>query len=178
MTCIVGAERPWGCEIAADGLTMGSEYQRCSGPGMEKVARRGKLLLAAAGSGHYCEALLTLVPPTPAPGDGIEWLGSVFTSALRDHFDDRELGFNHTQDTWWEGLAALNGRLYLLDDAGCVSRPATPVVAIGTAGPYAAGAVMAGASLRKAVGIAIKMDVTAGSPVRVMTQRRPASPLR
>ncbi len=174
MTAIVAVEREWGCEIAADGLTMGSEYQRCAGEGQEKIARRGKLILGAAGGGHFCEAVLLFDPPTPKPTDGIDWMRRVFAPALHDHLDERGLMLNDTQDTWWEGVAVLNGRVYLLDDAGCVNRPAHGVIGLGVAGPYAAGAVMAGASVREAIKIAVRMDITAGLPVRVLTQRIPA----
>ena len=174
MTCIVAVEYPWGCEVAADSLTTGSEYQRCSGPGMEKVARRGRFLLAAAGMGQFCEAMLLFDPPTPARADGIGFMRRQFIPALRDHFDEHGLPLeNDTQDTYWEGVVALNGRIYLLDDAGCVSVPAAGVVGLGMAGPYAAGAVLAGATPRQAVRIAARLDVTAGPPAYSLRQRRP-----
>lgn len=174
MTAIVGVEFEWGCEIAADSLTTGPENQRCSGPGMEKLVRRGSFILGAAGMGNFCETLLTFEPPRAARADGIDFMRRVFIPALRDHFDEFDLPLeNRTQDTYWEGIAALNGRVYLLDDAGGVSVPAGGVVGLGAAGAYAAGAVMAGATPRKAILIAAQLDVTAGPPAISLKQKLP-----
>jgi ATP-dependent protease HslVU (ClpYQ) peptidase subunit len=174
MTCVVGVEHPWGCELVADSQTTGGDSRPYRGRGMEKAVRRGRYLLAVAGISQFTEAFIRFQPPKPPVGAGVGFLRSEFVPALRRALrgDGLDLDNRDPEATVLEALIAVGGRLYLLDDGGGISVTDTGIYGIGGSSKYAVGALHAGASARDAVRIACELDVYTGLPVRRLTQSR------
>jgi hypothetical protein len=141
-----------------------------------KLVRRGRYILAAAGHGPFLASFSAFRPPEPSKRSRMAFMRDVFLPALRRHMleDDLHLDSSSTTDTVFEGLVALNGRLYLISDSGDVNRSSTGVYGLGSGAPFAMGAVMAHATTAAAVRIAASIDVWTGGPVQTLRQLRPS----
>ncbi len=178
MTTIIAIQTDEGATFWADGLTVGEAWRPFRGEGMEKVWRRGEYLLAAAGQGPIVEAFIAWAPP-PYVRDhrpAYRFMREDFVASLREHLARFDLALdNDTDETKFEGLVAVGGRVYQLDDAGGILVTEDGLYGIGNGAPYALGALAAGAEPQKAVEIAARFDLFTGPPFLTAQQRRVVS---
>lgn len=132
-----------GRQIASDGLmTYGRERAPQS---IKKITARNGRIIAAAG----CRLFDTL----------IEW--------IEEGADPNSVPKIEDEDSWMLLVIEPDGRMRTYHSKAPYSAEAFPPFAMGCGAPYAMGAMLAGASARRAVEIACELDVYCGGEIVV-----------
>lgn len=173
MTTIVGIQKDDHCLIASDSQTTsgGRQYIHAK---VQKVIERGSYLIAAAGDAAACDFVMFAWKPPVATKvkDTYQFMVTKFAPTLRKNLKDE--GFPIGEDKFeFQLLVSLRGEVFEIADDFAVILRGDGLYSIGSGGPYALGALYAGASYKKAIEIAAKNDIYTGLPAVMHKQDKP-----
>jgi ATP-dependent protease HslVU (ClpYQ) peptidase subunit len=187
MTTLIAVQHEDWCLIAGDSQTTSYHLSADCSP-MGKIARNGKYLVAAAGLVRGMNLIQhAFNPPAPPKSNLDKFMVNVFVPALRKCFqaagyDMKDDGDVAQHDN--EFIVAVNGVLYLIDEAYGVERTSNRVYVTGSGMELALGAAdalnvaevddweEAVEVVERAVQTAIKYDIYSGGAVQFALQDR------
>ena len=176
MTTIIGIEYDDKSVVIADSRVTGDDGRIYSHPTMRKIAKRGALLVAGAGEVAPCDIAQNIwVPPVFSAKDKKDAYRYMVTKAmpsLRKCLIDN--GYNFEEDKKdgmrFQFLMAIGGELFDIDEDLTVIKSDDNFYSIGSGGPYALGALFAGAEPIKAMEIAAKLSAYTSPPFYIEEQ--------
>lgn len=176
MTTIIGIEYNNKSVVLADSRVTGDDGRIYSHPVMKKIAKRGAFIIAGAGEVAACDIAQNIwVPPTFTAKDKKDIYRFMITKAmpsLRKCLVDN--GYNFESDKKegmrFQFLIAVGGELFDIDEDLTVMKSDDNVYSIGSGGPYALGALYAGAEPMKAMEIAAKVSAYTFPPFYIEEQ--------
>jgi len=187
MTTLIAVQHEDWCLIAGDSQTTSYHLSADCSP-MGKIATNGKYLVAAAGLVRGMNLIQHAFTPPRAPKNNLDkFMVNKFLPALRSCFiksgyDMKDDGDVAQHDN--EFMIAVNGTIYLIDEAYGIERTANKIYVTGTGMELALGAAhalglqdvddweIAVEIIEEAVKTAIKYDVYSGGLVQVALQDR------
>jgi ATP-dependent protease HslVU (ClpYQ) peptidase subunit len=185
MTTLIAVQHEDWCLIAGDSQTTSYHLSADCSP-MGKIAQNGKYLVAAAGLVRGMNLIQHAFNPPPPPKSNLDrFMVNVFVPALRKCFqaagyDMKDDGDVAQHDN--EFIVAVNGVLYLIDEAYGVERTSNRVYVTGSGMELALGAAdalnvadvddweEAVEVVERAVQTAIKYDIYSGGAVQFALQ--------
>lgn len=185
MTTLIAVQHEDWCLIAGDSQTTSYHLSADCSP-MGKIAQNGKYLVAAAGLVRGMNLIQhAFNPPAPPKSNLDKFMVNVFVPALRKCFqaagyDMKDDGDVAQHDN--EFIVAVNGVLYLIDEAYGVERTSNRVYVTGSGMELALGAAdalnvaevddwkEAVEVVERAVQTAIKYDIYSGGAVQFALQ--------
>ena len=136
---------------------------------MAKITKRGKFLIAGAGTTQPCDIVQHVWrPPTPTPAaykDLYHYMIAEVVPSIRatlsvnGYVPDKE-----SEEPDFIFLIAIGGTIFELDDTLSVLLRDDGIYGIGSGSAYAIGALQAGANWRQAMNIAAKNNVFTAPP--------------
>lgn len=168
MTTIIGIQADDHCLIAADSRTTSDGGRPYSHPQVAKVTKRGKFIIAGAGTVMPCDTIQHIWKPPAVPAnkkDMYHFMVTDVAPSIRNCLKDN--GYERSKDSDdydFLFLIALNGVIYEMDDSYAVYLRDDGFYGIGSGSSYAIGALQHGADWRKALQIAAKNDVYTAPP--------------
>jgi len=169
VTTIIGIQAQEGCLLVADSRITDDSGRTYTHPTVTKITKRGKYLIAGAGTTQPCDIIQhAWKPPTPTPASYKDlyhfMIADVVPSmkvalAVNGYQPDKE-----STEPDFIFLIALGGVIFELDDSLSVLMRDDGIYGIGSGSPYAIGALHAGANWRKAMQIAAKNNVFTAPP--------------
>jgi len=169
VTTILGIQKPDHCLLIADSRVTDDSGRTYSHQAMTKITKRGKYLIAGAGTTQPCDIIQHIwKPPTPTPNSYKDlyhfMIAEVATSmrlalSMNGYTPDKE---NDEPDFIF--LIALGGVIFVLDDSLSVLMRDDGIYGIGSGSPYAIGALQAGATWKQSMQIAAKNNVFTAPP--------------
>jgi ATP-dependent protease HslVU (ClpYQ) peptidase subunit len=177
MTTILGIEYGDKSVVIADSRVTGDDGRIYSHPVMRKIATRGALIIAGAGEVAPCDIAQNIwVPPVFSAKDKKDAYRYMVTKAmpsLRKCLTDN--GYNFEEADKKDGmrfqfLISVGGELFDIDEELTVIKSDENLYAIGSGGPYALGALYAGAEPLKAMEIAAQLSAYTSPPFYVEEQ--------
>lgn len=178
MTTIIGIEYDDKSIIIADSRVTGDDGRIYSHPIMRKIAKRGAILIAGAGEVAPCDVAQNIwTPPTFTTKDAKEPYRYLVTKAMPSLRKCLvENGYNFEEDkkdgTRFQFLMAVGGELFDIDEELTVIKSDDNMYAIGSGGPYALGALYAGAEPMKAMNIAARVSAYTFPPFYIEEQSK------
>lgn len=185
MTTLIAVQHEDWCLIAGDSQTTSYHLSADCSP-MGKIAQNGKYLVAAAGLVRGMNLIQhAFAPPAPPKSNLDKFMVNVFVPALRKCFQSAGYDMKDDGDVAQhdnEFIVAVNGVLYLIDEAYGVERTSNRVYVTGSGMELALGAADAlGVSevddweeavevVERAVQTAIKYDIYSGGAVQFALQ--------
>lgn len=178
MTTIIGIEYDDKSVVIADSRVTGDDGRIYSHPVMRKIAKRGALLIAGAGEVAPCDTAQNIwVPPAFTAKDKKDTYRYMVTKAmpsLRKCLIDN--GYNFDEDKKdgmrFQFLMAVGGEMFDIDEELTVIKSDDRFYSIGSGGPYALGALYAGAEPMKAMEIAAKLSAYTSPPFYIEEQHK------
>lgn len=176
MTTIIGIQEPDGCLIAADSRTTTEKGRPYTHPITTKITKRGKFLIAGAGTTQPCDIVQHIWKPPTIPAntkDMYHFMITTIIPSMRECLKDN--GFipsTDSDDYDFLFLIAVNGTIYEVDDSYSVLMRDDGLYGIGSGSPYAVGALAANANWKKAMQVAAKNDVYTAPPFIVHRQEK------
>lgn len=176
MTTIIGIQEHDGCIIAADSRTTTEKGRPYSHPITTKITKRGKFLIAGAGTTQPCDIVQHIWKPPAIPTntkDVYHFMITTVIPSMRECLRDN--GFVHDEKTdeyEFLFLMAVNGTIYEVDDSYSVFLRDDGIYGLGSGSSYAIGAIASGANWKKALQIAAKNDVYTAPPFVVHRQEK------
>lgn len=176
MTTIIGIEYNDKSIIIADSRVTGDDGRIYSHPIMRKIAKRGAILIAGAGEVAPCDVAQNIwTPPTFTTKDAKEPYRYLVTKAMPSLRKCLvENGYNFEEDkkdgARFQFLMAVGGELFDIDEELTVIKSDDNMYAIGSGGPYALGALYAGADPMKAMEIAAQVSAYTFPPFYIEEQ--------
>ena len=177
MTTIIGLQKPNQCLLVADSRVTDDSGRTYSHPTVSKITKRGKYLIAGAGTTQPCDIVQHVWrPPTPTPTSYKDlyhfMIADVAPSirtvlAANGYHPDKD---NDEPDFIF--LIALGGTIFELDDSLSVLMRDDGIYGIGSGSSYAIGALQAGATWKQAMNIAAKNNVFTAPPYITYRQTR------
>jgi ATP-dependent protease HslVU (ClpYQ) peptidase subunit len=176
MTTIIGIEYNDKSVIVADSRVTGDDGRIYSHPVMRKIAVRGPILIAGAGEVAPCDIAQNIwVPPAftaKDKKDAYRYLVTKAMPSLRKCLIEN--GYNFEEDkkdgTRFQFLIAVGGEMFDIDEELTVMKSDDNLYSIGSGGPYALGALYAGAEPIKAMEIAAKLSAYTSPPFYIEEQ--------
>lgn len=176
MTTIIGIEYNDKSVVIADSRVTGDDGRIYSHPTMRKITKRGALLVAGAGEVAPCDIAQNIwIPPVFSAKDKKDAYRYMVTKAmpsLRKCLTDN--GYNFEEDKKdgmrFQFLMAIGGELFDIDEDLTVIKSDDNFYSIGSGGPYALGALFAGAEPIKAMEIAAKLSAYTSPPFYIEEQ--------
>lgn len=166
MTTVVGVQYKNGFVLAADSQITDGDRPYIS-PDVPKIAQVGEYVIAGAGVSRYCDIVLYgWKPPVYDGTDEYTFMVSRFIPELRKIHE--ETGYTLKDEDSFQFVVGLNNKLYHITEDYSVIRTNTNVYGVGSGSPYAIGALFAGADIREAVKIAIKLDINSGGKIQIV----------
>lgn len=163
MTTIVGVETKNGFTIAADSQTTEGERAWIS-KDTKKITEVGEYVIAGAGVSNLCDvALYGWQPPEYDGTDLYTFMVSVFIPALRGLHTDVP---KETDGASF--LVGINSKLFYIGEDYAVLRTNTGLYGIGSGANWAIGAISAGATIKEAMKIAVKLDINSSAPIQIV----------
>ena len=170
MTTIIGIEYPDRALIVADSRVTDDTGRIYAHKMMKKVAQRGALLIAGAGEVAPCDIAQNIwVPPQFTAKDKKDVYRFMITKvmpSLRKCLIDN--GYNFEEDKKdgmrFQFLISVGGEIFDIDEDLSVMKSDDNFYAIGSGGPYALGALYAGADPEVAMDIASKVSAYSAPP--------------
>lgn len=160
MTTIIAIETPNGVKIACDSMATGNDVVQLEQP---KVFENCGVTYGVAGTVRILNELRYAKLPIPEYRmDLDQWMTRALIPALRQLISD--IGEEKNDDGEYELhiLAAMYGRVYEITGDLAWIRNSSGIYAAGSGGPFALGAISAGASIEQAIEIAAKHDPYTG----------------
>jgi ATP-dependent protease HslVU (ClpYQ) peptidase subunit len=178
MTTIIGIEYDDKSIVIADSRVTGDDGRIYSHPVMRKIAKRGALLIAGAGEVAPCDIAQNIwVPPVFSAKDKKDTYRYMLTKAmpsLRKCLTEN--GYNFEEDkkdgTRFQFLIAVGGEMFDIDEELTVMKSDDRLYSIGSGGPYALGALYAGAEPMMAMEIAAKLSAYTSPPFYIEEQHK------
>jgi ATP-dependent protease HslVU (ClpYQ) peptidase subunit len=187
MTTLIAVQHEDWCIIAGDSQTTSYHLSADCSP-MGKIAQNGKYLVAAAGLVRGMNLIQhAFIPPKPVKSNLDKFMVTKFLPALRRSFitsgyDMKDDGDVAQHDN--EFLVAVNGTVYLIDEAYGIERTSNKIYVTGSGMELALGAAdalglqqeddwqIAIEIVERAVRTAMKYDIYSGGSVQVALQDR------
>lgn len=177
MTTILGIQKKDHCLIIADSRVTDDDGRIYTHPRMAKITKRGKFLIAGAGTTQPCDIIQHMwrppTPPTMAYKDLYHYvIESVVPSmrtalAVNGYQPDKE-----NNDADFIFLIALGGMIFEIDDSLSVLLRDDGIYGIGSGSAYALGALHAGANWRQAMHVAAKNNIFTAAPFITFKQSK------
>jgi ATP-dependent protease HslVU (ClpYQ) peptidase subunit len=170
MTTIIGIEYPNHSVIVADSRVTDDAGRIYAHKVMKKIAQRGALLIAGAGEVAPCDIAQNIwVPPTFTAKDKKDVYRFMITKvmpSLRKCLVDNGYSFEEDKKDGmrFQFLISVGGEIFDIDEDLSVMKSDDNFYAIGSGGPYALGALYAGAEPEKAMEIASKVSAYSAPP--------------
>jgi ATP-dependent protease HslVU (ClpYQ) peptidase subunit len=169
MTTIIGLQEKDHALLIADSRITDDGGRTYTHPTVTKITKRGKYLIAGAGSTQPCDIIQHMWKPptvtTAANKDLYHFMIAEVVTSMRmaltayGYKPDTESG-----ESDFLFLIALNGTIFELDDTLSVLMRDDGIYGIGSGAAYAIGALQAGANWRKAMQIAAKNNIHTAAP--------------
>jgi len=169
MTTIIGLQAKTSCLLVADSRVTDDSGRTYTHPTMAKITKRGKFLIAGAGTTQPCDIVQHVWrPPTLTPAsykDLYHFMISDVVPSIRatlsanGYTPDKE-----SEEPDFIFLIAIGGTIFELDDTLSVLLRDDGIYGIGSGSAYAIGALQAGATWRQAMQIAAKNNVFTAPP--------------
>ena len=169
MTTIIGIQAKESCLLVADSRVTDDSGRTYTHPTMAKITKRGKFLIAGAGTTQPCDIVQHVWrPPTPTPAaykDLYHYMIAEVVPSIRatlsvnGYVPDKE-----SEEPDFIFLIAIGGTIFELDDTLSVLLRDDGIYGIGSGSAYAIGALQAGANWRQAMNIAAKNNVFTAPP--------------
>jgi ATP-dependent protease HslVU (ClpYQ) peptidase subunit len=176
MTTIIGLQYDDHCIIAADSRTTDDGGRPFSHPTVTKITKRGKYLIAGAGTTMPCDTIQHIwKPPTPPTSkkDLYHFMISEVVPSIRQCLKDSGYTPDKESDDYdFLFLIALHGTIFELDDSLSVYLRDDGIYGIGSGSSYAVGALHQGANWKKALQVAAKNDVYTAAPFIMHKQEK------
>lgn len=176
MTTIIGIQEHDGCIIAADSRTTTEKGRPYSHPIVTKITKRGKFLIAGAGTTQPCDIVQHIWKPPAIPAntkDTYHFMITTVIPSMRDCLKENGYVPSTDSDEYdFLFLMAVNGTIYEVDDTYSVFLRDDGIYGLGSGSSYAIGAIAAGANWKKALQIAAKNDVYTAPPFIVHRQEK------
>jgi ATP-dependent protease HslVU (ClpYQ) peptidase subunit len=176
VTTIIGIQEDNGCLIAADSRTTADGGRPFTHSAVTKITKRGKFLVAGAGSVMPCDTIQHLWKPPAVPNrkDLFGFIVQEVVPSMRQCL--KEAGYvqdKEDQDDGFQFLVAIHGVIYQIDDSYAAYMRDDGIYGIGSGSAYAIGALQAGATWRQAMQTAVKNDIYTQQPFIVQKQEKP-----
>jgi ATP-dependent protease HslVU (ClpYQ) peptidase subunit len=166
MTTVVGVQYKNGFVLAADSQITDGDRPFIS-PDVPKITEVNEYVLAGAGVSRYCDIILYgWKPPVYDGTDEYVFMVSKFIPEMRKAHE--ETGYTLKDDDSFQFIVGLNNSLFAITEDYSVIRTNTNVYGVGSGSLYAIGALFAGANIREAVKIAIKLDINSGGKIQIV----------
>ncbi len=170
MTTIIGVEHADKSVIVADSRITDDSGKVYSHPVMRKIAQRGALLIAGAGEVAPCDIAQNIWNPPAFTAkdkkDPYKFMIVKAMPSLRKCLTDN--GYNFDEDKKdgmrFQFLMSVGGELFDVDEDLSVMKNEDNFYAIGSGGPFALGALYAGAEPMQAMEIASKVSAYSAAP--------------
>jgi ATP-dependent protease HslVU (ClpYQ) peptidase subunit len=169
MTTIIGLQEKDSCLLIADSRVTDDSGRTYSHPRVSKITKRGKFLIAGAGSTQPCDIVQHMwKPPSPTTTQYKDlyhyMIESVVPSirvalTVNGYQPDKE-----NDDPDFIFLIAIKGTIFEIDETLSVLMRDDGIYGIGSGSAYAVGALQAGATWRQAMNIAAKNNVFTAPP--------------
>ncbi len=176
MTTIIGIEYDDKSVLLADSRVTGDDGRIYSHPRMRKIAKRGALIIAGAGEVAPCDVAQNIwVPPVFSAKDKKDPYNYMVTKAmpsLRKCLVDNGYNFDgDKKDSMrFQFLMVVGGQTFDIDEELTVIKSDDNLYSIGSGGPYALGALYAGAEPMMAMEIAAKLSAYTSPPFYIEEQ--------
>ena len=170
MTTIIGIEYPDRSILVADSRVTDDAGRIYAHRVMKKISQRGSLLIAGAGEVTPCDIAQNIwIPPQFTAKDKKDVYRFMITKvmpSLRKCLTDN--GYNFEEDKKdgmrFQFLISVGGEIFDIDEDLSVMKSDDNLYAIGSGGPYALGALYAGAEPEVAMEIASKVSAYSAPP--------------
>lgn len=170
MTTIIGIEYPDRSVLVADSRVTDDAGRIYAHKVMKKISQRGSLLIAGAGEVAPCDIAQNIwIPPQFTAKDKKDVYRFMITKvmpSLRKCLTDN--GYNFEEDKKdgmrFQFLISVGGEIFDIDEDLSVMKSDDNLYAIGSGGPYALGALYAGAEPEVAMEIASKVSAYSAPP--------------
>lgn len=170
MTTIIGIEYPDRSILVADSRVTDDAGRIYAHKVMKKISQRGSLLIAGAGEVTPCDIAQNIwIPPQFTAKDKKDVYRFMITKvmpSLRKCLTDN--GYNFEEDKKdgmrFQFLISVGGEIFDIDEDLSVMKSDDNLYAIGSGGPYALGALYAGAEPEVAMEIASKVSAYSAPP--------------
>lgn len=170
MTTIIGIEYPDRSVLVADSRVTDDAGRIYAHRVMKKISQRGSLLIAGAGEVTPCDIAQNIwIPPQFTAKDKKDVYRFMITKvmpSLRKCLTDN--GYNFEEDKKdgmrFQFLISVGGEIFDIDEDLSVMKSDDNLYAIGSGGPYALGALYAGAEPEVAMEIASKVSAYSAPP--------------
>ena len=176
MTTIVAVCKNGNVIMGADSqVSDGSRPNRHSD--MEKITKNNGWLIAGSGDSQPCDILQHIfIPPVPTikERDNLyKFMIVKFIPAMRGALDDA--GWKEDKDdkdTGFNMLFAFDGEVFDIGNDFSVLLNSDGIYGVGSGSPFAIGALYAGASVEKALEIAVNNDIYTSGPFQIVKQQK------
>lgn len=174
MTTILAKQFENGFIIAADSqfASGGTPYRH---PMMEKISRVGELWIAGAGNSGVCDVIQNVWTPPRIPKDVNEYkfILSHMIPSMKATLDKQGIKYDSNDDPEKDNSAdfiiGFNNRLYVISDWAILLSD-TGIYGIGSGSSYGIGALMAGATIKRAMSIACSLDINSGGTMQIVKE--------
>lgn len=170
MTTIIGIEYNNKSILVADSRVIDDSGRVYAHKVMKKIAKRGSLLIAGAGEVTPCDIAQNIwIPPQFTAKDKKDPYRYMIVKAmpsLRKCLTDNGYTFDDDKKDGmrFQFLMSVGGEIFDIDEDLSVMKSEDNVYAIGSGGPYALGALHAGAEPMQAMEIASKISAYSSPP--------------
>ncbi len=177
MTTIIGLQKPDQCLLVADSRITDDGGRTYTHPTVTKITKRGKYLIAGAGTTQPCDIIQHVWrPPTLSPSAS----KNLYHFMIADVVPSMRLALTYngyqpdkeSSEPDFIFLIAISGTIFEVDDTLSVLMRDDGIYGIGSGAPYAIGALQAGATWRRAMQIAVKNNVFTAPPFITHKQTR------
>lgn len=170
MTTIIGIEYPDRSILVADSRVTDDAGRIYAHRSMKKISQRGALLIAGAGEVAPCDIAQNIWNPPQFTAkdkkDVYRFMITKVMPSLRKCLADN--GYNFEEDKKdgmrFQFLISVGGEIFDVDEDLSVMKSDDNLYAIGSGGPYALGALYAGAEPETAMEIASKVSAYSAAP--------------
>jgi ATP-dependent protease HslVU (ClpYQ) peptidase subunit len=170
MTTIIGIEYSDKSVLVADSRVIDDSGRVYAHKVMKKIAKRGSILIAGAGEVTPCDIAQNIwVPPQFTAKDKKDPYRYMIVKAmpsLRKCLTDNGYTFDDDKKDGmrFQFLMSVGGEIFDIDEDLSVMKSEDNIYAIGSGGPYALGALHAGAEPMQAMEIASKVSAYSSPP--------------
>jgi ATP-dependent protease HslVU (ClpYQ) peptidase subunit len=169
MTTILGVQHRNGFTLAADTQTTNGDRPYIHSD-MKKITVSNNIWIAGAGVGRVCDVVqYCWTPPTYYGNSEYEFMISKVIPSMRIVIERN--GVTLKDDDSFQFLFGVNGKLFEVSDNYTVLTNTNKFYGIGSGANYGIGALMAGATIRKAIEISAELDVYTGGKIQIIKQR-------
>jgi ATP-dependent protease HslVU (ClpYQ) peptidase subunit len=175
MTTIIGIQTDRGCLLAADSRVTTEKGRPAQHFSVSKISKLGRYLVAGAGMAQPCDVVQHCWKPPSisksANKDPFHFAITELVPSLRELLNTHQIAVKSEEDGF-ELLVAFRGNLVEIDSDFNVSMRDDGMYGLGSGSDFAIGALLAGATWKRALQIAASNDVNTGPPFHVVRQMR------